>query len=138
MQPNKVELSKTTISMNSMMNSLMKVTKPWKKKLFQKRKNILVKQISVTLKQQITVLKQLVIILALNEPCFSLEAFRNMKQKIIMRKMYTRDEQEYQVLCIPQILIKPLLAVSHTALQGGHFGRTRYYFNMSRKYFGLI
>ena len=102
-------------------------------------------------------------LVAINESCFSLDAFSDMqhqdefcsnklelikkkdpnviksgyfvKRKILMRKMETRDGQVFNVVCIPKILIKPLLESSHKSLLSGHFGSQRYFLNMSRKYY---
>ena len=102
-------------------------------------------------------------LVAINESCFSLDAFSDMqhqdefcsaklelikkkdqnviksgyfvKRKILMRKMETRDGQVYNVVCVPKILIKPLLESSHKTLLSGHFGSQRYFLNMSRKYY---
>ena len=102
-------------------------------------------------------------LVAVNETSFSLEAFSEMQQedtfcseklgllrkknskvieagyflkkKILMRKMETADGQINNVLCIPQILVKPLLESTHRSLLSGHFGSQRYYLNMSRKYY---
>ena len=52
-----------------------------------------------------------------------------------MRKMETADGQINNVLCIPQILVKPLLESTHRSLLSGHFGSQRYFLNMSRKYY---
>ena len=102
-------------------------------------------------------------LVAINESCFSLDAFSDMqhqdefcsnklelikkkdqnvfksgyfvKRKILMRKMETRDGQVYNVVCIPKVLVKPLLESSHKSLLSGHFGSQRYFLNMSRKYY---
>ncbi len=102
-------------------------------------------------------------LVAINESCFSLDAFSDMqrqdefcsnklelvkkkdnnviksgyfvKRNILMRKMETRDGQVFNVVCIPKILIKPLLESSHKSLLSGHFGSKRYFLNMSRKYY---
>ena len=102
-------------------------------------------------------------LVAVNETSFSLEAFAEMQQndsfcseklelmkrknskaiaagyflkkKILMRKMESVDGQINNVLCIPQILVKPLLESTHRSLLSGHFGSQRYYLNMSRKYY---
>ena len=58
-----------------------------------------------------------------------------LKRNILMRQMETKDLQYYSVLCIPQILIKPLLESSHRSLLSGHFGGERYALNMARKYY---
>ena len=102
-------------------------------------------------------------LLAINESCFTLPAFAElqrqdefcsdkiallkrknsrpqqsgyfMKRNILMRQMKTKDAQEYNVICVPRILVKPLLESSHRSLLSGHFGSQRYYLNMSRKYY---
>ena len=102
-------------------------------------------------------------LVAINESSFSLEAFAEMqdrdefcsakiemvrkkntktinagyflKRKILMRKMETKDGQVYNVICVPNILVKPLLESSHRSLLSGHFGSQRYFLNMSRKYY---
>ena len=102
-------------------------------------------------------------LVAVNESSFSLEAFAEMQQKdvfcldkielvrkknnkvldagyflkkkVLMRKMETADGQVNNVLCIPQILVKPLLESTHRSLLSGHFGSQRYFLNMSRKYY---
>jgi len=99
----------------------------------------------------------------LNESSFSLEAFRELQQKdpfcsekldqlknkkskvsdagyflkkkILMRKMETADGQVNNVICVPLVLVKPLLESTHRSLMSGHFGSQRYYLNMSRKYY---
>jgi len=101
-------------------------------------------------------------LIALNESCFSLEAFKDMQSKdefcsdkiklikqkdqrtkgsgyfmkrnILMRQMHT-GPQQYNVLCIPRTLVEPLLKATHGSLMSGHFGSTRYILNMSRKYY---
>jgi len=102
-------------------------------------------------------------LVAVNETSFSLEAFAEMQQKdtfcsdkielvrkknnkvleagyflkrkVLMRKMETADGQINNVLCIPQMLVKPLLESTHRSLLSGHFGSQRYFLNMSRKYY---
>ena len=102
-------------------------------------------------------------LVAINESSFSLEAFQELqlkdpfcsdkldhlkkkqvkvieagyflKKKILMRKMETADGQINNVLCVPLILVKPLLESTHRSLLSGHFGSQRYYLNMSRKYY---
>ena len=102
-------------------------------------------------------------LVAINESSFSLEAFRElqlkdlfcsekidqlkkkrskaseagyfMKKKILMRKMETSDGQVNNVLCVPHVLVKPLLGATHRSLLSGHFGSQRYYLNLSRKYY---
>ncbi len=102
-------------------------------------------------------------LIAINESCFTLPAFAElqrqdefcsgkidlmkgknsrpkqsgyiMKRNILMRQMKTKDGQEYNVICVPKILIKPLLESSHRSLLSGHFGSQRYYLNMSRRYY---
>jgi len=102
-------------------------------------------------------------LVAINESSFSLEAFQELQQKdafcsekldqlkkkqvkaieagyflkrkILMRRMETSDGQISNVLCIPLILVKPLLESTHRSLLSGHFGSHRYYLNMSRKYY---
>ena len=102
-------------------------------------------------------------LIAINDSCFSASAFADMqeqdefcagkieliraknsrvkesgyflKRKILMRKMHTRDGQEYQVICIPKVLRKPLMESTHRSLLSGHFGSQRYFLNMSRKYY---
>ena len=102
-------------------------------------------------------------LIAINEPCFSLEAYAElqkqdefcsnkidllkkkdsrvkesgyfMKRNVLMRELQTRDSQYYNVICVPQVLVKPLLESTHRSLVGGHFGSQRYYLNMRRKYY---
>ncbi len=102
-------------------------------------------------------------LVAINESSFSLEAFRELQQKdpfcsekldqlknkkskvsdagyflkkkILMRKMETADGQVNNVICVPLVLVKPLLESTHRSLMSGHFGSQRYYLNMSRKYY---
>ena len=102
-------------------------------------------------------------LIAINESCFSIPAFMEMQSKdefcsrkielvkkkdsrtknsgyfikrnILMRQMQTRDEQFYNVICVPQVIVKPLLESSHRSLLSGHFGSSRYLLNMSRKYY---
>jgi len=57
------------------------------------------------------------------------------KRKILMRKRHTKDGQEYDVICVPQKLIKPLLESTHRYLQCGHHGSQKYLLDMSRKYY---
>ena len=58
-----------------------------------------------------------------------------LKRGILMRQLQTRDKQDYNVVCVPQILVKSLLESSHRSLLSGHFGGERYYLNMARKYY---
>ena len=102
-------------------------------------------------------------LIAINESCFSIPAFMELqtedefcfrkielikkkdsrtldsgyflKRNILMRKMQTRDMQFYNVICVPQVIVKPLLESSHRSLLSGHFGSNRYLLNMKRKYF---
>ena len=102
-------------------------------------------------------------LIAMNEPCFTLPAFADLqkqdeycsgkidllkkkdirtqqsgyfiKRNILMRKMQTRDGQQYEVICVPRVLVKPLLESTHNTLASGHFGSRRYYLSMTRKYF---
>jgi hypothetical protein len=102
-------------------------------------------------------------LVAINESCFSTSAFIEMqkndefcsykielvrtkdaringsgyfmKKKILMREMHTRDGQIYNVICIPLILRKPLMESTHRSLLSGHFGSSKYFLNMSRKYY---
>ena len=102
-------------------------------------------------------------LVAINESSFSLEAFRELqlndlfcsekldqlkkkrskaaeagyfiKKKILMRRMETADGQVNNVLCVPFVLVRPLLGATHRSLLSGHFGSQRYYLNLSRKYY---
>ena len=102
-------------------------------------------------------------LIAINESCFSLEAFADLqkqdefcsgkigllqkkdqrtkssgyfiKRKILMREMSTKDSQTYNVICVPEVLIKPLLESTHRSLLSGHFGSKRYLVDMSRRYY---
>ncbi len=102
-------------------------------------------------------------LIAINESCFSVEAFTELqsqdefcshklelikkkdsrvksagyflKRNILMRQMQTKDMQTYSVICVPQVLVKPLLESSHRSLMGGHFGSNRYLLNMKSKYY---
>ena len=102
-------------------------------------------------------------LIAINESCFSIPAFMELqsedefcsrkielikkkdsraknsgfflKRNILMRQMQTRDSQFYNVICVPQKIVKPLLESSHRSLLSGHFGSSRYLLNMSRKYY---
>ncbi len=65
----------------------------------------------------------------------AIEAGYFLKRKILMRKMETADGQISNVLCVPLIIVKPLLESTHRSLLSGHFGSHRYYLNMSRKYY---
>ena len=102
-------------------------------------------------------------LIAINESCFSLQAFAALqrqddfcsekidlvkrkdtrtlntgyflKRNILMRQMSTRDSQTFNVICVPRVLVKPLLESSHRTLLSGHFGSQRYFLNLSRKYY---
>ena len=102
-------------------------------------------------------------LIAINESCFSIEAFVQLqiedefcyskrelikiknkrtsesgyflKRNILMRKMHTKDAQFYNVICVPRIIVKPLLESTHRSLLSGHFGSSRYLLNMKRKYY---
>ena len=102
-------------------------------------------------------------LIAINESCFTLAAYAEMqrqddfcsgkidlikkkdtrtkdsgyflKRNVLMRLMRTRDMQEYNVICVPSALVKPLLESTHRSLLSGHFGSQRYYLNMTRKYY---
>ena len=43
--------------------------------------------------------------------------------------------QTYNVICVPQVLVKPLMESSHKSLMGGHFGGKRFLLNMKSKYY---
>ena len=58
-----------------------------------------------------------------------------LKRKILMRKMETKDAQIYNVICVPRVIVKPLLESNHRSLLSGHFGSRRYLLNMKRKYY---
>ena len=102
-------------------------------------------------------------LIAINESCFSIEAFVQLqiedefcyskrelikiknkrtsesgyflKRNILMRKMHTKDAQFYNVICVPRIIVKPLLESTHRSLLSGHFGSSRYLLNLKRKYY---
>jgi hypothetical protein len=58
-----------------------------------------------------------------------------LKKNILMRQMQTRDHQYYNVVCVPESLVQPLMESSHRSLLSGHFGGERYALNMARKYY---
>jgi len=102
-------------------------------------------------------------LVALNESCFSFPAFADMQRKdeycsikfdllkkkdnrtinagyflkkgVLLRKMETKDKQPFEVLCIPRVLVRPLMESTHRTLMSGHFGGSRYFLDMSRKYY---
>ena len=102
-------------------------------------------------------------LITINESCFTLTAFADlqgqdefcsgkidlckkkdsrtngagffMKKGILMRSMHTKDQQTYNVICVPQVLVKPLLESTHKSLLSGHFGSQRYFLDMSRRYY---
>ncbi len=51
-----------------------------------------------------------------------------------MSQIQSRDVLFYSVICVPQVLVKPLLEFSHKLQMGGHFGSNRYLLYMKSKY----
>ncbi len=55
------------------------------------------------------------------------------KRNILMRHMQTKDIQFYLVICIPLVLVNPLLEPSHRYLLSRHLGSNSYLPNMKSK-----
>jgi len=99
----------------------------------------------------------------INDHCFTFEAFRGAQEEdefcgkkmeelakknpatikakyfkkkgILMRELSTKDGQIIQVVCVPASLVGPLLDSTHRYLLNGHHGSSKYYLDMTRKYY---
>ena len=57
------------------------------------------------------------------------------KRKILMRKISTKDGQQFEVVVIPVAIVKILLESTHNSFNRGHFGSEKYLLDMRSRYF---